>query len=201
MCKIVDVFRLFVCVSLLWIMPFTKAVSNEGSVIAGVNVSSDTSLKGVDARLVLNGAGIRYKFFFKIYVAALYLPAPDNDDIRILHSLPPNRMKMQITYSEVPYEKLVSGWVGGFKNNTTPSTFSILEPRLKQFNHMFSTLHEGDVVLLDYFPEEGTRVTIKGAEKGVIKGADFNRALLSVWLGKDPVTEELKSALLGLPED
>jgi len=34
---------------------------------------------------------------------------------------------------------------------------------------MFSTPHEGDVVLLDYFSEEAAKVTIRGAGKGLIK--------------------------------
>lgn len=199
--KIFYVLRVFVAMSFYWVASSAMAVSDEGVEIADVKVLSHASLGGVNPKLVLNGAGIRYKFFFKIYVAALYLPEVDNNALSILQGLPANRMMMHITYSEVPYEKLVSGWEDGFKDNTATADFAKLESRLKQFNQMFSTLHEGDVVLLDYLPEEGTRVTIKGVEKGVIKGADFNRALLSVWLGDDPVTEELKSALLGLSED
>lgn len=198
--KFAYILRVFMCISLLFLMPFSMVVADESREIAGVNVAPHASLKGVDSKLALNGAGIRYKFFFKIYVAALYLPVADNNALRILQNLPSSRMVMYITYAEVPYEKLVSGWVDGFKNNTTTGVFSILEPRLEQFNQMFSTLHEGDVVLLDYLQEQGTRVTIKGVEKGVIKGADFNRALLSVWLGDEPVTEELKAALLSLSE-
>jgi len=201
MCKISYILRLFVNISFFLLAPLVMAVSDTGGDIAGVNVQSHMKLEGVDSPLVLNGAGIRYKFFFKIYVAALYLPESQNDATKILQDLPPNRMMMHITYGEVPYEKLVSGWVDGFKDNTEASVFSILEPRLKRFNQMFSTLHEGDVIQLDYLPQEGTKVTIKGELKGVIKGADFNRALLSVWLGENPVTEELKSALLGLNED
>jgi len=62
---------------------------------------------------------------------------------------------------------------------------------------MFPSLKEGDVVMLDYLPGKGTRVTIKGKVKGIIKGKDFNRALLDVWLGNKPADEDLKQAMLG----
>jgi len=201
MCKFAPFLRMLICISLCLVMPSAMASPDQDIEITGVNIPSRISMHGLDTKLVLNGAGIRYKFFFKVYIAALYLPKVENSDIEVLKSKSPNRLLMHITYSEVPYKKLVDGWVDGFKNNTSKSIFSILEPRLIQFNQMFSNLHEGDVVLLDYLPGKGTRVTIKGVEKGIIKGADFNRALLSVWLGENPVTEELKSVLLGLPND
>ena len=151
--------------------------------------------------LVLNGAGVRYKFFFKIYVGALYLPEQERGSQEILNASVPNRMLMHIVYDEVPRKKLVDAWIEGFKNNTEKSEYAGLEQRLMQFNQMFTTLREGDVVLLDYLPERGTRVTIKNEVKGVIAGEDFNQALLSVWLGEDPVTEELKDSLLGISEE
>jgi hypothetical protein len=40
-------------------------------------------------------------------------------------------------------------------------------------------------------------VTAKSVEKGVIEGKDFADALFSVWLGANPVQEDLKKALLG----
>jgi hypothetical protein len=62
---------------------------------------------------------------------------------------------------------------------------------------MFSTMHKGDTALLEYIPGKGVVVTVKGEEKGVVPGADFARALLSIWLGSEPVTGSLKKALLG----
>ncbi len=49
-------------------------------------------------------------------------------------------------------------------------------------------------------PEQGTMVSIAGELKGTVAGADFNRALLSIWLGKDPVGDDLRNALLGNKE-
>ena len=45
-------------------------------------------------------------------------------------------------------------------------------------------------------PGQGTQVDVNGAVKGTIKGEDFAKALLSIWLG-DPPNPEIKSGLLG----
>jgi hypothetical protein len=62
---------------------------------------------------------------------------------------------------------------------------------------MFPAVVEGDQIVLTYVPGKGTSVSAKGQAKGVIEGKDFSDALLSVWLGGNPVQEDLKKALLG----
>jgi len=169
--------------------------------LAGVSLKDQIMVQGIDSPLKLNGAGIRYKFFFKIYVGALYLPEKQTDAATILKSSQPNRILMHFIYDDVPKKKLVDAWLEGFENNNNKAAFDAVKSRLYEFNGMFSDVKKDDVVLLDYFPGKGTRVSIKGVEKGVIKGRDFNRALLYVWLGEEPVTEELKDAMLGIEED
>jgi long-chain acyl-CoA synthetase len=55
----------------------------------------------------------------------------------------------------------------------------------------------GQVIWIDYTPEEGTKVSLDGMAKGTVTGQAFNRALMRVWLGDKPVQESLKKALLG----
>jgi len=40
-----------------------------------------------------------------------------------------------------------------------------------------------------------TRIRINGHQKGVINGADFQHALLAIWLGKHPIGKSLKNNL------
>lgn len=169
--------------------------------IADISLNEQVSVDGIDKPLILNGAGIRYKFFFKIYVGALYLPVKQSNADKILKASQANRIVMHFLYDEVEKEKLVNAWIDGFEENVDETIYITLKDRLLQFNALFPNLHKGDIVQLDYIPQQGTRVTIKGVNKGVIKGDDFNRALLSVWLGEEPVTEELKDAMLGIEEE
>ncbi len=169
--------------------------------LAGVEIEEQATISGVEKPLLLNGAAIRYKFFFKIYIGALYLPEKTREAKTILQGNQANRVLMHFIYDEVPAKKLVDAWHQGFSDNVTGQQLDILKPRLEEFNSLFGDLYKGNVVLLDYVPGEGTRVNIRGKQVGLIAGADFNRALLSVWLGEEPVTEELKQGMLGSEAD
>ncbi len=73
------------------------------------------------------------------------------------------------------------------------------KPRdFKSFNSFLQTVHKGDVILLSYAPKRGTTVIMNGKTVGTIVGKDFNDSLLKIWLGKAPVSENLKDDLLGL---
>ncbi len=164
--------------------------------VAGVRLPATVQVSGLEMPLRLNGAGVRRKFFFRIYVAALYLPQPQHDAAAILGAAPPWRMTMHFLYDEVSKEKLAAAWEEGFRANLDAQTYRRLADRLQDFIALFPTLREGDEVWLDHLPGRGVRVTIRGEEKGLIPGDDFATALLSVWLGPEPVTESLKKALL-----
>jgi len=154
-------------------------------------------IAGTSTPLQLNGVGYRTKFFFKIYAGALYTEKKVHSRDAVQALTGPGRVVMQFIYSEVSRDKLVAAWQEGFEENNTAAQLQTLAPEITQFNAMFPSLKEGDIVILDYLPGKGTRVTIKGKVKGIIKGKDFNRALLDVWLGNEPADETLKQAMLG----
>jgi hypothetical protein len=185
--------RLFLICWLLFLTPHVVAKN-----IAGMSLDETLQRTEDGVMLELNGAGIREKLFFDIYVAALYLQQKSNQQSVILNNEGAARIEMRMLYSEVTQEKFIQGWNEGFNANLSKDQLGRLADRLSQFNGWFDTLHEGDVIELDYFPGKGTRLIIKGVEKGVIPGADFFQALLSVWLGDKPVTKSLKRDLLGL---
>ncbi|MCG8016922.1 MAG: chalcone isomerase family protein [Candidatus Thiodiazotropha sp. 'RUGA'] len=166
--------------------------------VAGINLDETMQRAEDGVTLELNGAGVREKFFFDIYVAALYLQKKSNQASVILNNEAAARVEIRMLYSEVKQEKFVQGWNDGFSANLDEPQFNQIVERLNQFNGWFETLTEGEMIELDYFPGKGTRVKIKGVEKGVIPGGDFFQALLSVWLGEKPVTKSLKKDLLGL---
>ena len=165
--------------------------------IAGVEVPQEASPTGLEQSLSLNGAGVRKKFFVSVYVAGLYLPQAEDNAARLLAEPPANRVLMHFVYSEVSRAKMDDAWEDGFESNLSAAAYQALKPRLQSFMALFDTLYEGDRVWLDYLPGEGTRVSINGEPRGMVPGADFNAALLAVWLGENPVTGSLKKALLG----
>lgn len=176
----------------------SSAIELNAREIAGVNVPQQVQLGGQD--LVLNGAGIRTKFVFDIYVGALYLTGKATSTEQVLSMTGPKRVLMHFLYDEVDKQKLTDGWIEGFEENHSDAQFKALRPQLEAFNKLFVSVKRGDHIKLDYLPESGTRVTINDQLKGTIPGADFYPALLKVWLGDEPADDDLKEAMLGKAE-
>ncbi len=182
---------------LLSVLFLTIALTASAKEIAGVTIADNISFTGQADELQLNGAGIRSKFFFDIYIGALYLQKKAKSAEEVYKQTGNKSVHMHFLYSEVSSEKLTSGWTKGFENNLSQAEFNTLKPRLKQFNSLFSTVKKGDTIVFNYTPDKGTEVIINGAAKGVIPGNDFFTALLKVWLGKNPADSDLKAAMLG----
>ncbi len=166
-----------------------------------VILPDSVTLDGTDVALQLNGMGYRTKFIFNIYVGALYTESKvkSRDAAQALKGS--KRIVMHMVYDEVSKEKMADAWNKGFEENNSDAQLDKLKARLQTFISYFPDLKEGDIVLLDYVPGKGTRVTINGEVKGVIEGADFYAALLDVWLGDEPADDDLKEAMLGEDDD
>jgi hypothetical protein len=162
--------------------------------IADVNVPENVSAEN-GTSLHLNGAGIRNKLFFKIYIAELYMQHPSSDIAKVIADEGQKRVVMHFLYDELGKEKLVEAWNEGFHANVDQQQLTALQPRINQFNAMFDNVKKGDEIILDYFPGKGTQVSIRNQVKGLVPGKDFNDALLAIWLGKEPVSAELRKEL------
>jgi len=156
-------------------------------------------LDGTDAVLQLNGMGYRTKFIFKVYVGALYTESKVNSRDAVQALKGPKRIALHMV-RKVSREKMTAALNEGFEENTSKKQLEKLQSRQKIFNSYFPDLKIGDVILIDFIPETGTRVTINGEEKGIIEGADFSLALVDVWLGEEPADDDLKDAMLGNEE-
>ena len=166
-----------------------------------VTLPDTVTVEGTSVALQLNGMGYRTKFVFDIYVGALYTESKVTSRDAVQALTGPKRIVMHMVYDEVSHKKMAAAWNDGFEDNNSDEQLAKLQSRLKVFISYFPDLKEGNVVLLDYVPTMGTRVTISGEEKGVIEGADFYTALLDVWLGEDPADDDLKDAMLGLDDE
>ena len=165
--------------------------------VAGINIAETQTLSGSSQKLILNGAGIRKKFFVKVYIGSLYLLKPAHNLQAVLKQKGLAAVHMYFLHSKVSKEKLINGWNDGFSSNTSASAMASLKPRIEKFNGLFRTVKKGEVIRLDYIPGKGTHVLIQGEKMGVINGLDFWQALLKIWLGSKPVDSKLKKAMLG----
>lgn len=185
--------RLFAMLALS--LAFFAPVAEAQTTVAGVDVPQQIDAGG--ERLLLNGAGVRSKFFIKVYVGALYVKQRSDSPAAIIEGRDARGMHMFMLYKEVSAKKIRDGWRDGFEANLSESDFTALEPRLQQFNALFPALRAGDKVEMNYLPGQGTQLRINGALRGTIAGKDFADALLRVWIGDRPADSSLKRGLLG----
>jgi long-chain acyl-CoA synthetase len=182
-----------------WVMTGLALLALAGPVpaaeVAGVKVQETASVGGKD--LVLNGAGVRTRLVFKVYVAALYLPAKAADLPAALAQSP---RRVQLTMlRNVGADDLVKALVDGMNANNPPQDMAAVKPQTDQLVTVMKSIgeaREGDVVTLDFVDGE-TRVGHNGKGIGAIVGAPFNDALMKIWLGDKPVQDDLKKAMLG----
>jgi chalcone isomerase-like protein len=165
--------------------------------VAGVRIEDKARVGSTE--LVLNGAGVRTRLFFKVYVGALYLPEKTSDAGKILSSTGPRRVSMTML-RDLTANQLIEALEAGVRANHSEAELAALRSRM---DTAAATLREigsakqGSVIALEYLPGSGTRITVDGAEKGArIAGEDFYAALLRVWLGDKPVDASLKKAML-----
>lgn len=164
--------------------------------VAGVTVPDNVELDG-GTSLQLNGAGVRSKFFIKVYVGALYLAEKASRPEQVYAMPGAKRVSMYFLYDEVSREKLVAAWKASFADNLSTAEYTALKPRIDAFNALFPTVHVNDTLFVEYQPEVGTTVWFNGERQGTVAGADFNTALLKIWLGEEPADSDLKGAMLG----
>lgn len=168
--------------------------------VSGVKFEDRATLQPGGPTLVLNGAGLRTKFVFKVYAAGLYLSERKAGAAEVLALAGPKRVSM-VMLRDLKAEDLVNALNEGMEKNSPAAELEKLKPQTAELTRTMASIGEakkGDVIALDFLPETGTRVLVNGAAKGSpIAGADFYRALLRVWLGDNPVEEGLKKALLG----
>lgn len=171
--------------------------SAEALELEGFQFDDRTKLANVE--LAINGAGVRSKFG-KRYVMALYLPAKASDAKVALATKGPKRIAIQLI-KDVDGDTFAGAVAKGINNNTDEAGQAALKERVKQLAETVTALGEikaKSSVVFDLIPEKGTVLTINGQQKGKeIAGEDFQLALLRVWLGDDPVQDDLKAALLG----
>ncbi|MCM2296494.1 chalcone isomerase family protein [Rhodoferax sp.] len=166
--------------------------------VEGVKLEASSQLGA--AKLQLNGAGLRTKVFFKVYVAALYTPQKATSAAQLLTQTGARRVTITMLRN-VDAESFAGALNDGLRDNHTEAQFTAMKPRIDALNANLKAVGEakkGDVIHFEFVPDVGTQVTVNGQVRGnVIAGEDFFTAVLRIWLGDKPVDANLKKALIG----
>lgn len=176
----------------------TQAASIE---IAGVKVEDSVTVAGT--KLQLNGAGIRYRGPFKVYVADLYTTKKVGSLEELMSAPGPKRLTLTMLreIEAGPFGKLLTR---GVEDNVPRNEVSKLVPGLLRMSEIFSinkVLLPGETVTMDWIPGTGMVVNAKGKLQGEpFKESEFFKAIMSIWFGPVPADFKLKDALLGIQQ-
>ena len=163
--------------------------------IAGVTLSDTLNVE--NKTLLLNGGGIRKKFFIKVYVAGLYLLQKEKDGNKIINDDAPMAIRLQITSGLIDSEKMETSLRDGFKKSTK-GNIAPYAKRIDQFSLAFKEkIQEGDKYDLIYIPGKGVETHKNGKKIDTIPGLDFKKVLFAIWLSDKPASKDLKKAMLG----
>lgn len=162
--------------------------------LAGVKVPDTIEIGGQS--LPLNGIALGKKFIFKIYVVALYLPAPTKAEAAVVEPDVPKGFVMQFLRS-VGKEKLVKAFKDGFEKNAGQRVEKA-QVQIDRFLTLVKDVKKGDRVTFMYEPGKGSTVTLAD-ETQIFEGKDFADAFLLLYVGPKPPREDLKKGLLGQP--
>lgn len=158
--------------------------------LAGVTVPDTATVGG--QTVVLNGMGLREKYYIDVYIGALYLPKKMTSASEAVSTDAAKRIAMHFIYDKVTAAQLTETLREGFGHAAAAPAGT-----LDQLCGYMADVRAGDVVAFEYSPGTGTAVTVKGKVKGTIPGKDFMVALWSVFLGTSPPTARLKAGMLG----
>jgi hypothetical protein len=147
--------------------------------------------------LKLNGIGVRSKTFLsiKVYVAGLYLETASTDRDRIIASDSVRRLVLRMTH-DASKDKLIDELREGLNRNSKDE-LPVLKKRLDRFLRGVPDLKEGQTLTITYLPGRGTSIHGASGSEITVPGKDFADAILRVWLGTDPLDDDLKKRLLG----
>ncbi|HYH10194.1 MAG TPA: chalcone isomerase family protein [Thermoanaerobaculia bacterium] len=157
------------------------AVHAEAATVAGANIEDKVSVNNTN--LVLNGAGLRKKLMFKVYVGALYLPTKQNNAAAIVAADTPRRQVMHFLM-DVDKGKIAEAWEEGLVN--TPNASPEVKTAFKTLASWMEDMEEGQRIVLTYVPGIGTTVEVGGRNKGTLGGKATADAILNTWVGPKP---------------
>lgn len=161
--------------------------------VAGVTLDPTVSVN--DKALTLNGYGIRTKFFFKVYIGALYTAKRVSTPAELLQNPDDKVVRMHFLHSKVEKEKITGAFAEGFANNAPDVAASA---DAKAFLSFFKAdFMRGDTVDLVLGADGTVAARQNGKVLGTLRSAKLVNAILLIYVGPKPADEGLKKGMLG----
>ena len=181
--------------SLLLVVLVAMSFTNADKEIGGIKMPE--SISSSAGNLALNGAGIRTKFFMKLYVGGLYLQNKESSGKTVVNANKPMAIRLHIISSMITSEKMEDATREGFKDATNGNTANI-KGQIEMFIDVFKDeIKVNDTFNLVYNPAKGVEIYKNDKLSTTINGLEFKKALFGIWLGEEPAQDSLKDEMLG----
>ncbi|MGL5408763.1 MAG: chalcone isomerase family protein [Shewanella sp.] len=162
--------------------------------VSGIQVADTLTLE--NQALVLNGAGVRSKFFMDLYVGSLYVPNAAKSTATVIEA-PIAAIRLNITSNMITADKMRAAITEGFEYATADNTADI-QPQIDAFMALFKDeIKQGDQFTFVTQKNTGVSTYKNDQKQATIEGEMFRQALLKIWLGDKPAQQSLKEAMLG----
>jgi hypothetical protein len=177
-----------------WALGAQAAVELEG-------VKVDEAVTASGTHLVLNGAAVRKRGFFKTDVTALYLPEKSTSPDAVYHPRGPLRIVLYLL-RDIPTSLASRFFVSDFKQVATDAEFRQLINEVGRTGALYGNLNriaKGDVVVMDYVPGKGMTINFNG--KPLTDTPWRNDLYVEVYLRMfvgSTVPDDFRKGLLGL---
>lgn len=166
---------------------------------AGVEIAPMVRAEGQSRPWPLLGSAMMQRSFIPFYGLALHGPSDAVARGEIGQGLTPLQITLVWYANELPKPQVEAHFRELFDQVTDPETRQSVAPRLEKFIAMLPPATRGQTIVFYYDPDGGTQVTIEGGAAGHFAGIEFNRALLSMWLGPK-ADADVRNGLTGAPQ-
>jgi hypothetical protein len=182
-------------ITLLAISFFMLFQANAQVEIEGVAIPD--KIKVSEAELTLQGAGVRSKYFFDLYVCSFFAVKSYATGPEAANDNAPMSMRLNIISSMITSEKMAESTREGFEKSLD-GKMTALKADFERFISLFhDEIKVGDVFHFYYLPIKGLIVYKNNQELALFESVEFKNALFGIWLGDDPADDDLREELIG----
>ncbi len=146
----------------------------------------------------LSGSAIVHRSFIPFYGLALHAPmgAAKHEDLAA--GLTPMRITLIWYANSLPKDQVVEHFRRQFELATDAETLARTASRIEKFLAVLPAAERGKRITIFYTPDGGAKIEVEGGDSAHIAGIEFNRVLLSIWLGPN-ADSAVRTSLTTMP--
>ena len=146
-------------------------------------------VNAVDRTFYLTSCGMREVLWYDLYLISLYTEDASNELAKYRDTATPKAIRLEIRYEGDVPNSLPSEWRGHLREEISREMFTVLQD-------LFQDVETNDIVVIAYAPKDGNTLYLNGERQAFKPNGDLIHALLDLWLGKEPVSKNLRRLLL-----